>query len=96
MPNFFCRAFARALGAIDDVDALHFAREQREYHRARAATCAEHHGRGQPAIPPGRRGIEIGKETFDVGIGRAQFAIVIPKRIGGADRARALVGLASI
>ena len=71
----------------------HFAGEQREYHRARAATCTKHHGSRQPAIPPGRSGIEIGKETFDVGIGRAQFAIVIPKCIGGADRAGALIGL---
>src|SRR5664279_3359702 len=60
---------------------------------ARAAAGAQHRGGFQAAVPARRGGVEIGEKAFDVGIGRAQRVVVVPQRVGGADRARALIRL---
>src|SRR5450759_1399028 len=84
------RAFKRT---VDDIDAPDIALDQREDNGARTAAGAQHRGGFQTAVPARRGGIEIGEEAFDVGIGRAQRFAIVPQRIGGADRARALVRL---
>ncbi len=76
-------AFRRA---VDDVDALDLARDQRIDHGARGAAGAEHHRALQPAVPARRGGVEIGEKALDVAVGRAQRVVVVIQRIGGADR----------
>ena len=77
-------------GAVGQMHALDAALEQPEHHRARRTAGAEHQ-RVFGAVPSGRAGVEIIDETLDVGVGRAQFAVLVPQRIGRADRAGALV-----
>ena len=74
------------------MHALDAALDQPEHHRARRAAGAQHQRILGP-VPSGRAGVEIVDEAFDVGVGRAQFAALVPQRIGGADRARARVRL---
>jgi len=42
-----------------------------------------------------RPGVEIVDEALDIGVGRAQLAVVVPQRIGGADRAARSSGFVS-
>jgi len=44
-------------------------------HRPRRAAGAEHQRLAAAAIPARRAGVEIVQKTFDVGIGRAQYAV---------------------
>src|ERR1700722_4592048 len=70
--------------------ALDAALDQSEHHRPRRPAGAEHQ-RLLQAVPSWRAGIEIIDKAFDVGVGRAQLAALVPQRIGGADRAGARV-----
>ena len=72
------------------MHAADAALDQPEHHRARRAAGAEHQRIGR-SVPSGRAGVEIIDEAFDVGVGRAQFAAIVPQRIGGADRAGARI-----
>ena len=65
--------------------------DQAEYHRARRAAGAQHQRVGG-FIPSARAGIEIVDEAFNVGVGGAQLACLVPQRVGGADRAGAGIG----
>ena len=85
------RAFERPVCQMHALDA---ALDQPEHHRARRAAGAEHQRIGG-GVPSRRAGVEIIDETFDVGVGRAQFAALVPQRIGGADGAGARVRLRS-
>ncbi len=68
------------------MHALDAALEQAEHHRARRPAGPQHQCvRG--TVPPGRAGVEIIDKTFDVGVGRTQLAVLVPQRIGRADRA---------
>src|SRR5262249_20821362 len=91
--EFFLQRFRACRGSIDDVDATDFARKQCEYHGACAAAGPEHYGRREPTIPSRRNSIEIGKKPFDIRIGRTQPVIVVPKRVGSADCAGAVIRL---
>ena len=44
-------------------------------------------------LPARHRSVEIGGEALDVGVGRKQTPAVVPERVGGADRTRAIVRL---
>ena len=79
-------------GAVGQMHALDAALDQSEHHRARRAAGAEHQ-RIFGAVPSGRAGVEIVDEPLDVGVGRAQFAVLVPQRIGRADGAGARVRL---
>ena len=87
------QGFGAALGPVGDHDMRDAALKERINHRARRAAAAEHQGFFQAAIPAGCASVEIVQKSFDVGIGRTQRAAVEPQRIGGADGARAVVGL---
>ena len=69
------------------MHALDAALDQAEHHRARRAAGAQHQ-RVVGGVPARCAGVEIIDEAFDVGVGRAQFALLVPQRVGGADRAR--------
>ena len=84
--------FGAAERAVGDSDALDAARQETMDHRARCAAGAEHHRLADAAIPTRRAGVEIVQKPLDVGIGRAQNAVIEPERIDGADRARPFVG----
>ena len=74
------------------MHALDAAVEQAEHHRARRTAGAQHQ-RILALVPAGRAGVEIVDKAFDVGVGRAQLAVLEPQRIGRADRARARIRL---
>ena len=75
-------------GPVGQMHTLDAALDQAEHHRARGAAGAKHQG-FPSGVPSGCAGVEIMDKTFDVGVGRAQLAAVIPERIGSADRAGA-------
>ena len=79
--------------AVGQMHALDAALDQAEHHRARRSAGAQHQRIGG-RVPARRAGVQIADESLDVGIGRTELAILVPQRIGGADRARALVRLA--
>ena len=68
-------------------------RSSRPNTTARDAPPAPSTSASSHLVPAGRAGVEIVDKAFDVGVGRAQLAIVEPQRIGRADRAGALVRL---
>ncbi len=82
-------AIERSVGQMHALDA---ALEQSEHHRARRAAGAQHQRVGG-LVPSGCAGVEIVDEALDVGVGRAQFAVLVPQRVGGADGAGAFIGL---
>ena len=86
-------AFGSAEGTVDENKVLHAAVEETVNDRARRAAGAKHDRFCKASIPKRCSSVEIVQKTFDVGIGRMQHAVVEPQRVGGADRAGALIGL---
>ena len=68
-------------------------RSSRPNRTARDAPPAPSTSASSAIVPAGRAGVEIVDKTFDVGVGRAELAILEPQRVGRADRAGALVRL---
>jgi len=64
-------------GPVGQMHALDAALDQAEHHRARRTPGAKYQ-RLPGGVPSGRRGVEIVDKAFDVGVGRAQLAAVIP------------------
>ena len=78
-------------GPVRQMHALDAALDKSEHHRARRPAGAQHQ-RVLDSVPPLRAGVEIMDEAFDVRVGRAQLAALVPQGIGRADRTRPRVG----
>src|ERR1700761_1097345 len=82
-----------AVSAVDERNMRNTAPAEAADHAAGRAAGPEYHRLGEPAVPLRRASIQIVQKPFDVGIGRTKRATREPKRVGGAHRPRALVGL---